>query len=57
MKTIANNVLSSAGQDAIIRNAMHREPELSNNEWKTGERLTSCLFRQPNLWFGTAWKC
>ncbi|MET4234583.1 amidohydrolase [Bradyrhizobium sp. LA6.10] len=47
MKPIANSLLSGAEQDAIIemRHAMHREPELSNNEWKTQQRIRETLER------------
>jgi amidohydrolase len=47
MGTIANSLLSDAEQDAIIemRHAMHREPELSNNEWKTQQRIRETLQR------------
>ncbi|MCC8969167.1 M20 family metallopeptidase [Bradyrhizobium brasilense] len=47
MGTTANNLLSGAEQDAIIelRHAMHREPELSNNEWKTQLRIRETLER------------
>ncbi|MCP3380326.1 M20 family metallopeptidase [Bradyrhizobium sp. CCGUVB4N] len=47
MNAIANNLLSDAEQGAIIemRHAMHREPELSNNEWKTQQRLRETLER------------
>ncbi|WIW50254.1 M20 family metallopeptidase (plasmid) [Bradyrhizobium sp. 62B] len=45
MNIIANSLLSGAEQDAIIemRHAMHREPELSNNEWKTQQRIRETL--------------
>ncbi|QQO23494.1 amidohydrolase [Bradyrhizobium diazoefficiens] len=47
MKTIANNLLANVEQDAIIemRHAMHREPELSNSEWKTRQRILETLER------------
>lgn len=47
MKTIANDLLSDAEQNAVIemRHAMHREPELSNNEWKTQQRIRQTLER------------
>lgn len=47
MKTIANDLLSDAEQNAVIemRHAMHREPELSNNEWKTQQRIRETLER------------
>lgn len=40
-----NSFLSQAERDAVIelRHAMHREPELSNAEWKTQERIRSTL--------------
>lgn len=42
-----NTFLSDAERDAVIelRHAMHREPELSNAEWKTQERIRSTLQR------------
>lgn len=42
-----NNFLSEAERDAVIelRHAMHREPELSNAEWKTQGRIRSVLER------------
>ncbi|UWU67976.1 M20 family metallopeptidase [Bradyrhizobium sp. NC92] len=45
MKIIANSLISDAERIAIIemRHAMHREPELSNNEWKTQERIRQTL--------------
>ncbi|MCK1501741.1 M20 family metallopeptidase [Bradyrhizobium sp. 188] len=47
MNNSGNIVLSPAEQDAIIemRHNMHREPELSNNEWKTQERIREMLER------------
>ncbi|SDK13217.1 amidohydrolase [Bradyrhizobium sp. Rc2d] len=47
MKIIANNLLSEAEQKAVVemRHAMHREPELSNNEWKTQQRIRETLER------------
>lgn len=45
--TSANNLLSSSEKDVVIemRHAMHREPELSNNEWKTQQRIRETLER------------
>lgn len=47
MGTSSNGVLSDAERDAVIelRHAMHREPELSNAEWKTQERIRGILQR------------
>lgn len=47
MKNIANNLLSGPEQEALIemRHAMHREPELPNNEWKTQQRIRETLER------------
>ncbi|MBR0857753.1 M20 family metallopeptidase [Bradyrhizobium liaoningense] len=47
MKNVANNLLSRPEQEALIamRHAMHREPELSNNEWKTQQRIRETLER------------
>ncbi|WP_377828079.1 M20 family metallopeptidase [Bradyrhizobium lupini] len=47
METIANSLLSATEQDAIIetRHAMHCEPELSNDEWKTQQRIRDTLQR------------
>ncbi|MCK1588561.1 M20 family metallopeptidase [Bradyrhizobium sp. 169] len=41
----SNSFLSSAERGAVIelRHAMHRQPELSNAEWKTQERIRSTL--------------
>lgn len=43
----SNSFLSDAEREAVIelRHAMHREPELSNAEWKTQERIRSTLQR------------
>ncbi|WP_246207943.1 M20 family metallopeptidase [Bradyrhizobium rifense] len=45
MNTIAKTLLSSDEQAAIIemRHGLHREPELSNNEWKTQKRIRETL--------------
>ncbi|MCP3380361.1 M20 family metallopeptidase [Bradyrhizobium sp. CCGUVB4N] len=47
METLRNNLLSTSEQDALIemRHAMHREPELSNQEWKTQQRIRATLDR------------
>lgn len=47
METLRNNLLSISEQDALIemRHAMHREPELSNHEWKTQQRIRETLDR------------
>ncbi|WP_407121230.1 M20 family metallopeptidase [Bradyrhizobium sp. STM 3561] len=47
MNSRSNTFLSDAERDAVIelRHAMHREPELSNAEWKTQERIRSVLER------------
>ncbi|MCK1562424.1 amidohydrolase [Bradyrhizobium sp. 173] len=47
MNISANTVLSPTEEDAIIemRHDMHREPELSNNEWKTQKRIRETLER------------
>lgn len=47
METLPNILLSSCEQDAIIemRHAMHQEPELSNKEWKTQQRIRETLER------------
>ncbi|MGY4319262.1 M20 metallopeptidase family protein [Bradyrhizobium sp. JR3.5] len=41
----SNSFLSDAERDAVIelRHAMHREPELSNAEWETQERIRGIL--------------
>ncbi|PCK77183.1 M20 family metallopeptidase [Rhizobium sophoriradicis] len=45
MKTGTNGLLSGLEREAAIglRHAMHREPELSNQEWKTQERIIRIL--------------
>ncbi|SJM30123.1 M20 family metallopeptidase [Mesorhizobium delmotii] len=45
MTALTNNLLSSEERHAVIemRHAMHREPELSNNEWKTQARIRDAL--------------
>lgn len=45
MSARSNSFLSDAERDAVIdlRHAMHREPELSNAEWKTQERIRGIL--------------
>ncbi|OAF17007.1 hydrolase [Bradyrhizobium centrolobii] len=47
MSKRTNNFLSDAEREAVIelRHAMHREPELSNAEWKTQERIRDILQR------------
>lgn len=47
MSAPSNNLLSDAERAAVIelRHAMHREPELSNAEWKTQQRIRSILQR------------
>ncbi|UQR68260.1 hypothetical protein LRP30_32520 [Bradyrhizobium sp. C-145] len=47
MTTDTNCFLSNAEREAVIelRHAMHREPELSNAEWKTQERIRGMLQR------------
>ncbi|WFU71208.1 M20 family metallopeptidase [Bradyrhizobium sp. CB2312] len=47
MNSRSNTFISDAERDAVIelRHAMHREPELSNAEWKTQERIRSVLER------------
>lgn len=47
MSARSNAFLSDAERDAIIelRHAMHREPELSNSEWKTQDRIREMLRR------------
>ncbi|MGY2933081.1 metal-dependent amidase/aminoacylase/carboxypeptidase family protein [Bradyrhizobium sp. GM6.1] len=46
-KTLSNNLLSSSAQGVVIElcHAMHYEPELSNDEWKTQQRETLERFR------------
>ncbi|EPE94009.1 M20 family metallopeptidase [Rhizobium grahamii] len=45
MNASTNNLLSDAERQAVVamRHAMHREPELSNNEWKTQKRIIEAL--------------
>lgn len=45
MSSRSNSFLSDVEQGAVIdlRHAMHREPELSNAEWKTQERIRTVL--------------
>ncbi|ARQ13297.1 peptidase M20 family protein (plasmid) [Rhizobium etli] len=45
MNIQTNNLLSAVERDAVIRmrHDMHREPELSNNEWKTQKRIIETL--------------
>lgn len=45
MVSRSNSFLSDAEREAVIalRHAMHREPELSNAEWKTQERIRGVL--------------
>lgn len=47
MSTRINNFLSNAESEAVIelRHGMHREPELSNAEWKTQARIREILQR------------
>ncbi|PDT64250.1 hydrolase [Bradyrhizobium ottawaense] len=47
MSVRSNRFLSDAECEAVIelRHAMHREPELSNAEWKTQERIRGMLQR------------
>lgn len=47
MNTTTNNLLSEVERNAVVemRHAMHREPELSNNEWKTQKRFIETLAR------------
>ncbi|UPJ79325.1 amidohydrolase [Bradyrhizobium sp. 183] len=47
MSIRTNSFLSDAERQAVIelRHAMHREPELSNAEWKTQERIREILER------------
>lgn len=47
MSAQSNSFLSDAERDAVVelRHAMHREPELSNAEWKTQERIRGVLQR------------
>lgn len=45
MNALTNNLISEAEREAVLqlRHAMHREPELSNNEWKTQKRIIDTL--------------
>ncbi|TIU64893.1 MAG: amidohydrolase, partial [Mesorhizobium sp.] len=45
MKVLTNNLLSGVEREAVIemRHALHREPELSNSEWKTQKRIIETL--------------
>ncbi|WP_439397396.1 M20 metallopeptidase family protein [Bradyrhizobium sp. PMVTL-01] len=47
MTTRTNSFLPNAEREAVmeLRHAMHREPELSNAEWKTQERIREILQR------------
>lgn len=47
MNIRTNSFLSNAEREAVIelRHAMHQEPELSNAEWKTQERIRTILQR------------
>ncbi|ULJ74263.1 M20 metallopeptidase family protein [Rhizobium gallicum] len=47
MNTTTNNLLSEVERNAVVdmRHAMHREPEVSNNEWKTQKRIIETLAR------------
>lgn len=47
MNTRSNSFVSDVERDAVIelRHAMHREPELSNPEWKTQRRILGMLER------------
>ncbi|KRQ02071.1 M20 metallopeptidase family protein [Bradyrhizobium manausense] len=47
MSAPSNSFLSDAERDAVIelRHVLHREPELSNAEWKTQERIRGILQR------------
>lgn len=47
MNALTNDVISEAEREAVVqmRHAMHREPELSNNEWKTQKRIIETLAR------------
>ncbi|AGS24476.1 M20 metallopeptidase family protein [Rhizobium etli] len=47
MNNATNNILSEIEREAVIemRHAMHREPELSNSEWKTQKRIMETLVR------------
>ncbi|WP_457662593.1 M20 family metallopeptidase [Sinorhizobium medicae] len=45
MNAPTNNLLSNVEREAVVemRHAMHREPELSNEEWKTQRRIREVL--------------
>ncbi|MEX2746095.1 M20 family metallopeptidase [Rhizobium mongolense] len=45
MNNCTNNLLSEVEHEAVMemRHAMHREPELSNQEWKTQKRIIEAL--------------
>ncbi|MER9248759.1 M20 family metallopeptidase [Mesorhizobium sp. M0590] len=45
MNVLTNNLLSEIECEAVVemRHAMHREPELSNQEWKTQKRIVETL--------------
>ncbi|RWP61925.1 M20 family metallopeptidase [Mesorhizobium sp.] len=45
MESLTNGPLTKAECEAVLqmRHAMHREPELSNNEWKTQKRIRETL--------------
>ncbi|MER9313744.1 M20 family metallopeptidase [Mesorhizobium australicum] len=45
MSALTNNLLSEVERDAVVdmRHAMHREPQLSNREWKTQKRIVDTL--------------
>ncbi|MCC8949268.1 amidohydrolase [Bradyrhizobium sp. Arg62] len=45
MGTSTNNLLSDEERKTVVemRHAMHREPELSNSEWKTQKRIREAL--------------
>ncbi|MBX4921873.1 MULTISPECIES: M20 family metallopeptidase [Rhizobium] len=47
MKMPINELTSEAEREAVVqmRHAMHREPELSNNEWNTQKRIIETLAR------------
>ncbi|MBY2918503.1 amidohydrolase [Rhizobium leguminosarum] len=47
MNALTNDLISEAEREAVLqlRHAMHREPELSNNEWKTQKRIIDTLAR------------
>ncbi|MBY3468772.1 amidohydrolase [Rhizobium laguerreae] len=47
MKMPIDELTSEAEREAVVgmRHAMHREPELSNNEWKTQKRIIETLAR------------